>query len=233
MVIKQHKISTGVLWALTIVLVILILGGALYIRDKRLPETQPHPAAQVVADSVQPEVSKPANKMAKAPQDKSGPSQTSGSGTLSLSVPALWDGNSRLPLDHSCYRSNTSPQISWSDLPKGTENLVLFMDKVTGAGFHSYWVLFNIPANESGLSAALPEEPELANGTRYGRNDHGVVQYTGPCDPKGTVNYIFRLYALDGKLEMEAGAARSAIESAMEGHILDQVELPFIHYKRL
>ena len=36
--------------------------------------------------------------------------------------------------------------------------------------------------------------------------------------------YSFRLYALDGELELAAGASRAELDKAMEGHILGQAE---------
>ena len=67
---------------------------------------------------------------------------------------------------------------------------------------------------------------------RFGRNDHGVVQYTGPCDPRGKVNYRLKLVALDTVLELPAGSDKAAINAAMDGHVLAVAEQPILHYLR-
>jgi len=65
----------------------------------------------------------------------------------------------------------------------------------------------------------------LEDGARQGRNSFGKVGYGGPCPPAGqTHRYFFRLYALDTKLDLAAGAQRSALDSAMQGHVLAQSE---------
>jgi phosphatidylethanolamine-binding protein (PEBP) family uncharacterized protein len=38
-------------------------------------------------------------------------------------------------------------------------------------------------------------------------------------------HYQFRLYALDAPLGLPAGESKTAVEAAMQGHILDQVTL--------
>jgi hypothetical protein len=52
------------------------------------------------------------------------------------------------------------------------------------------------------------------------------VGYGGPCPPRGAPHrYVFTLSALDRELELNAGAARSQVESAMNGHVLAHGEL--------
>jgi phosphatidylethanolamine-binding protein (PEBP) family uncharacterized protein len=46
------------------------------------------------------------------------------------------------------------------------------------------------------------------------------------CPPPGNPHrYFFKLYALDGKLNLKAGATKADVECAMEGHVLAQAEL--------
>ena len=47
---------------------------------------------------------------------------------------------------------------------------------------------------------------------RQGKNDFGKIGYGGPCPPRGTHRYIFRLYALDRLLDL--AAARLARRSS-------------------
>jgi hypothetical protein len=50
--------------------------------------------------------------------------------------------------------------------------------------------------------------------------------YNGPCPPPGKPHrYFFKLYALNAKLTLKAGATKADVEAAMKGHILAQAEL--------
>lgn len=51
--------------------------------------------------------------------------------------------------------------------------------------------------------------------------------WTGPCPPPGhgSHRYVFRLYALDAKLEGGFQAGRGELEGALAGHVLATAEL--------
>jgi Raf kinase inhibitor-like YbhB/YbcL family protein len=75
-----------------------------------------------------------------------------------------------------------------------------------------------------------PEARALAEGEAApveGRNGFGVIGYAGPCPPPGhgRHRYIFRLYALDLKVGLPAGASREKLEQALKGHVLAVAEL--------
>jgi hypothetical protein len=55
--------------------------------------------------------------------------------------------------------------------------------------------------------------------------------YGGPCPPRGTHRYYFKIYALDIKLSLESGATKAQVEDAMAGHILAEGQL-MGRYKR-
>jgi len=60
----------------------------------------------------------------------------------------------------------------------------------------------------------------------HGGNDAGGVGYTGPCPPPGDPHrYQFRLYALDGPVNLDPGAKKQEVLDAIEGHILAEAEL--------
>ena len=58
-----------------------------------------------------------------------------------------------------------------------------------------------------------------------GRNDFGKIGYGGPCPPSGTHRYLFKIYAVDSELPLKAGATKTELEKAMEGHITAQAQL--------
>ncbi len=84
----------------------------------------------------------------------------------------------------------------------------------------------DLPADTKELGEGVAKQEQLANGARQGRNDFGNIGYGGPCPPPGKPHrYFFKLYALDVKLNLKAGATKADVESAMKGHILAQAEL--------
>jgi len=87
-------------------------------------------------------------------------------------------------------------------------------------------VLFNVPGDTHELAEGMEKKNQLANGALQGKNDFGNVGYGGPCPPGGSTHrYFFKLYALDGKLDLKAGASKADVERAVKGHVLGQAEL--------
>src|SRR2546429_625059 len=96
------------------------------------------------------------------------------------------------------------------------------------AGTWVHWVLFNQTATLDALPENVPRTETLPQlgGTFQGRNDFGKLGYGGPCPPPGKPHrYFFKLYALDAKLGLKAGATKADVERAMKGHILAQAQL--------
>lgn len=63
------------------------------------------------------------------------------------------------------------------------------------------------------------------DGTRQGINDSRGLGYSGPCPPGRTGRYVFKLYALDTKLELKNQVTTKRLEQAMRGHVLAKAEL--------
>lgn len=142
-----------------------------------------------------------------------------------LASPAFPAG-SAIPARFSCDGEDISPELQWSDPPAGTQSFALIMDDPDApGGVWVHWVLFRIPAAARGLPEALPGDEQLPDGARHGLNDFGGPGYGGPCPPSGTHHYYFKLYALDQSLDLAPQATAADLASAMEGHILAQVEL--------
>jgi Raf kinase inhibitor-like YbhB/YbcL family protein len=108
----------------------------------------------------------------------------------------------------------------------GTQTLALIMDDPDApVGIWIHWVLFNIPANLRGLSEGVAAQATLADGSQHGNNSWKRVGYGGPCPPSGTHHYVFKLYALDTKLDLSPGSSKEDLLKAMEGHVLAQAQL--------
>ncbi len=145
---------------------------------------------------------------------------------LQLKTPAFKSG-SVIPERYTCDGSDLSPELSWNAPPQGTETLALIVEDPDAPGrTWIHWVLYDLPATERGLPEGAGGEGKLPAGARQGRNDFGNLGYGGPCPPPGPAHrYHFRLYALDTRLGLRAGAKRAEVERAMRGHILAQAEL--------
>jgi Raf kinase inhibitor-like YbhB/YbcL family protein len=93
-------------------------------------------------------------------------------------------------------------------------------------GSYVHWVLYNLPADVTGLPAAIPPTATLKSGAVQGVNGRGASGYQGPCPPPGSVHhYHFRLYALDVRLNLAAGASAGEVEQAIKGHVLASGDL--------
>jgi len=87
-------------------------------------------------------------------------------------------------------------------------------------------VIYNIPANSSGLPLGVPKNNTLDDGILQSNNDFDRIGYNGPCPPPGNPHrYFFKVYALDTSLSLKSGAPKSQLEAAMSGHILGKGEM--------
>ncbi|MCF6277847.1 MAG: YbhB/YbcL family Raf kinase inhibitor-like protein [Anaerolineales bacterium] len=126
-----------------------------------------------------------------------------------------------IPVRFSCDGDDISPQLAWTTPPVGTQSLALIMDDPDApAGTWVHWVLYNIPAETTKLAENLPEVVAV-----QGKNSWKRLGYAGPCPPSGTHRYYFKLYALDTMLNLQTGASKEDVLSAMDGHVLAQAEL--------
>ncbi len=132
-----------------------------------------------------------------------------------------------IPKEFTCDGPDLSPALNWNDPPSGTQSFALIADDPDApVGTWVHWVLYDLPADARSLPESVPKQEQLANGARQGRNDFGKIGYGGPCPPPGKPHrYFFKLYALDKKLDLKAGATKAGVEKAMQGHVLGQGEL--------
>jgi Raf kinase inhibitor-like YbhB/YbcL family protein len=138
-----------------------------------------------------------------------------------------FDPGGTIPTRHTCDGPDTSPDLRWGKPPDGTESFALIAeDPDAPAGTWVHWVLYDLPATNREIPENIPKERDLTTGARQGRNDFGRIGYGGPCPPPGPPHrYVFRLYCLDRKLNLHAGATKAELEAAMEGHVLAEAKL--------
>ncbi len=132
--------------------------------------------------------------------------------------------NQTIPLIFTCEGRDKTPDLSWSDIPKGTASFVLIMEDLDApGGIWVHWVMFNIPATVQQWQTNTLNIPA---GTLIGKNSWGEANYRGPCPPPGKDHhYVFTLYALDRFLDLPTGATAPEIQDAIKDHILGQAQL--------
>ncbi|MEC9192285.1 MAG: YbhB/YbcL family Raf kinase inhibitor-like protein [Pseudomonadota bacterium] len=162
--------------------------------------------------------------------------------TISVTSSAF-DHHGMVPESNSAYGENVSIDLTWADLPEGTQQLALICDdpKVVEIGMMEqpfvHWVMYNIPASASGLPAGLPSDATLEmeglEGAVNGLNGLRRPGYFGPRPPaNGQLHaYHFRVYALDDALNLEPGLGKAELLDAMNGHVLATGML-MGHYER-
>jgi Raf kinase inhibitor-like YbhB/YbcL family protein len=133
-----------------------------------------------------------------------------------------------IPAVYTCEGKDISPPLSWSGLPAGTKSLALIVDDPDAPDPAApkrvwvHWVLYNLPPTVTGLPEAVADLPA---GTREGTNDWKRTGYGGPCPPIGRHRYFFKLFALDAELPDLGSATKDQVLKAMQGHVLEQVEM--------
>ncbi len=133
-----------------------------------------------------------------------------------------------IPAKYTCDGVDVSPALTWSGAPAGTRSFALIADDPDApAGTWVHWVLYNLPADVSELPENIAKVESLdLGGARQGRNDFRRPGYGGPCPPPGPAHrYLFKLYAVDTRLQLKAGAQKKDVEAAMEGHLLGTAQL--------
>ncbi len=137
-----------------------------------------------------------------------------------------------IPKKFTCDGKDVSPSLSWTGIPAGARSIALICDDPDAPmGTWVHWVVYNMPAEVKGLPEGVTATNGLPSGATQGINDFRKYDYGGPCPPSGTHRYYFKIYALDTQLDLKAGASKSELLKAMEGHIMSQGQL-MARYKR-
>lgn len=150
--------------------------------------------------------------------------------SLELQSSAFQDGTT-LPDEHAAEQDNISPPLQWKAGPDGTRSYVVIMEDpdVSSEPPFIHWLLYNLPADTTELTAAVPGAAalETPEGALQGRNDRGSFGYYGPRPPKGDSphHYHFQVFALDRMLDVPHGASRAELLKAMQGHVLASDEV--------
>ncbi|NCO33461.1 MAG: phosphatidylethanolamine-binding protein [Armatimonadetes bacterium CG2_30_59_28] len=154
-------------------------------------------------------------------------SQSQGGGKMEIKLTSkAFKEGATIPKQYTCDGKDVSPPLEWDKTPDGTKSLALICDDPDAPmGTWVHWVVYNLPAHAKKLAAAIPPKDKLPNSAVQGTNDFHKIGYGGPCPPRGTHRYFFKLYALDTALDLKPGATKTQLEIAMEGHVVGRGQL--------
>jgi Raf kinase inhibitor-like YbhB/YbcL family protein len=125
---------------------------------------------------------------------------------------AAVDGGTPVP---GCAGGNESPQLSWTNAPRGTRSFAIILFDYDASFVH--WAIYNIPASRTNL----PQNAGIAK-SGYGQQVFddfvaeglvSVADYNGPCPPpQGFAHrYVFTIYALDDFVTLSAPSQLTSI----------------------
>jgi Raf kinase inhibitor-like YbhB/YbcL family protein len=129
---------------------------------------------------------------------------------------------------------NVSPPLEWEDVPPDTQQFAITCVDLNAPGPEPWvhWLLYGIPGSERSLPEHVQQTqlPSSLIGARHGVNSFSIgnIQgYQGPMPHArtGVHHYVFTIYALATRLDLEAGLHLRTVLSAMKGQILAQAEL--------
>ena len=112
-------------------------------------------------------------------------------------------------------------------MPEGTKSLAIIVDDPDAPnGDFVHWIIWNIdPLKQTNISKEVPNEA-IEGITGFGKSGWG-----GPCPPAGVHRYFFKLYALDGVLDLDSKTTKVDLEGAIQGHILGETSFIGLYEK--
>ena len=148
-----------------------------------------------------------------------------------------FENNGIIPLKHTGFGEDFSPELTISDVPEGTVSFAIILDDldVPFCKSFTHWIIWNIPVTDI-IPEGLPGGPVIhkpisaCQGMAWGKN-----RYRGPKQPffiRKEHRYVFTVYALDCQLGISEKSNRNELLDAMRGHILSETKL-FGKYKRV
>lgn len=124
---------------------------------------------------------------------------------MHLRSPAFKDGD-EIPRKYTHDGDDVSPPLEWDDVPESAKSLALvvedpdYIDPRQPGRMWIHWVVTDLPPD----TTSLPENITTLKDGVIGLNDWDQASWGGPSPPSGLHHYIFKLYALDRTLGLEA-----------------------------
>ena len=122
-----------------------------------------------------------------------------------------------------CTGNDVSPQLKWTDAPKGTKSFAITAydpDAPTGSGWW-HWQIINIKAsvNEIKNGAGSNKKTLAPTGSQQMINDYGSQGFGGACPPAGHGLHHYRFTAL--ALSVETLTLPKNASGALTGYMIN------------
>lgn len=130
------------------------------------------------------------------------------------------------PPTHTCDGDDESPRITLRNLKAGSVAIMAVNPFIPSCCSFSPWLAWNIPPVEI-IPPGFQKEPALQTPIQalQGINDYGRMGYSGPCPPPGSTHrYTFKVWGLNGMLDLQPGARKADLVAAMRGHVIQYGE---------
>ncbi len=137
---------------------------------------------------------------------------------------SAFQNGGEIPRKYGYKKDNVNPALIINDVPADAKSLALVMDDPDAMGAVGkvwvHWVVWTIDPSNAQIN-----ENSIPSNSVQGKTDFGEIAYGGPAPPDKEHTYLFKLYALDDKLNLEEGATRSQLEEAMKNHVIAESKL--------
>jgi len=137
---------------------------------------------------------------------------------------SAFKNGSEIPRKYGYKQGNINPPLTIKEVPDNSKSLALIMDDPDAMGavgkIWVHWLVWNIDPKVEEI-----KENSTPDNSVQGKTDFGEIGYGGPAPPDKEHTYIFKLYALDEKLNIADGSSKSELEAAMKNHILQEAKL--------
>ena len=144
-------------------------------------------------------------------------------GEITLESSAFTSGG-EIPKKYGYKYDNQSPPLKIGSVPSDSKSLVLVMDDPDAMGAVGkvwvHWLMWNI---EPSITEIL--EDSTPSGSVEGKTDFGEINYGGPAPPDKRHTYVFKLYALNSKLDLPKGSTKEQLEQEIKDKILEDATL--------
>jgi Raf kinase inhibitor-like YbhB/YbcL family protein len=148
-------------------------------------------------------------------------------GRMKISSPAFED-QGQIPGKYTCDGTNVNPPLRIENVPQGAKSLALIFDDINAPrGSYVHWILWNLdPGTKEIKENSVPE------GSVQGLNDFKKNHYGGPCPPGRAHRYLFKVYALDSRLNLDSNSTKNDLEKAMTDHVIGEAQLTGVYKRR-
>jgi Raf kinase inhibitor-like YbhB/YbcL family protein len=148
--------------------------------------------------------------------------------TFKLTSPAVKDGE-KLPVEFTGDGDGTSPPLSWSGVPKGTQSLVLIMHHLDPEGKTKiYWLMYDIDPQTTSVAKNATDFGKMGISTVHNRVEYASPHSKGPGEKK----YVLTLFALSAKPDLTQAESPLTVDpllAAMKGKILAAADLTVLY----